>query len=139
MWRKRNGLEKSFCSRKPFPERRREGRLGKRSVPLNISKYMRKLLSIVMRCVLALCVIRIALDEAKKIAEERRREKMEDRLARQRVKEQIAKDRADREAKPPEKTSLSQPTTAAPQQAASAPKKHSTCRLQVSFLLDHGM
>jgi len=39
------------------------------------------------------------LQEAKKLAAERRREKREDALARQRVKEQIARDRADKKAR----------------------------------------
>ena len=70
------------------------------------------------------------LEEAKKIAEERRREKMEDRLARQRVKEQVARDRADREAKAAGKTS--QPVAASQPAATTSTKKHDTCRLQVS-------
>ena len=67
------------------------------------------------------------LAEAKKLAEERRREKAEDRLARQKEKEQIARDRAEREA------SRNIPTSAVQHGPAKAePKKeYNTCRLQV--------
>ena len=77
----------------------------------------------------------MAQDQVKKMAEGKQREKIEDRLAMQRVREQIASDRAEIELL--KKAAQSQPTTAAPQTAASAPKKQSTSRLKVSFLLDH--
>lgn len=69
------------------------------------------------------------LAEIKKLAEERKREKAEDRLARQRVREQIAKDRAEREA------SNNKPMPVANTQIAAAtatnPKVYTTCKLQV--------
>ena len=59
------------------------------------------------------------LQEAKKLAAERKREKREDALARQRVREQIARDRADKKAKlEKEKQMRENPTTAAPVAAA---------------------
>lgn len=79
------------------------------------------------------------LTEAKKIAEERRREKMEDRMARQRVKEQIARDHAEREGQGSDKVQPSvqgadKVQLPGPQQMATANsnvKKHNTCRLQI--------
>lgn len=71
------------------------------------------------------------LAEAKKLAEERRREKEEDRKAKQRVKEQIAKDREDREARY-NKTST---PSVLPQPATTEVKKDYTkCRLQVGIV-----
>ncbi len=69
------------------------------------------------------------LAEAKKIAEERRREKNEDRLARQRVKEQIARDRAEREARqhPPPSSQPQSPGVA----GNTVKKEYDSCRLQV--------
>ena len=78
-------------------------------------------------------LLRMELAEIKKLAEERRREKAEDRMARQRVKEQIAKDRAEREAR------NSKPMVVAvnpPQELASttnSKKEYTTCRLQVGW------
>ncbi len=71
------------------------------------------------------------MQEAMKIADEKKREKMEDRLARQRVKEQIARDKAERSAKTKPPPS-SQPPAGSPQPAAvSTKKEYDTCRLQV--------
>lgn len=67
------------------------------------------------------------LAEVKKLAEERRKEKTEDRLAKQRVRDQIARDREEREAcYKPSVPPVTQPVVAA------AVKEYSTCRLQVS-------
>lgn len=70
------------------------------------------------------------LTEAKKLAEERRKEKAEDHLARQRVKDQIARDRAEREActRPPQVVQT-QPKAV----AATEVKTYDTCRLQVEM------
>ncbi len=65
------------------------------------------------------------LQEAQKLAEERKREKMEERLARQKVKEQIAKDKAERAAKGKTQAPVS------PQPVAVPKKEYDTCRLQV--------
>lgn len=70
------------------------------------------------------------LTEAKKIAEERKREKMEDRIARQKVKEEIARDRAEREAQVPEMVQPS-PLKYMATETTRSIKKHNTCRLQV--------
>lgn len=82
--------------------------------------------------------------EALKIANERKREKMEERLAKQRVKDQIARDRAERAGKFGKGGADPQPVnaaaTAAPAQtvqpAAVEKKQHTTCKLQ--FRLTNG-
>lgn len=69
------------------------------------------------------------LAEAKKLAEERRREKAEDRLARQKVKAQIARDRAEQAAS----NDVPKPSTQQPPPTAREVKRdYTTCRLQVS-------
>ena len=61
----------------------------------------------------------------KKMAEERKRQKAEDRMARQKVREQIARDREEREAS-------SQSVAVVQQQPSCDVKKdYSLCRLQV--------
>lgn len=82
--------------------------------------------------------------EALKIANERKREKMEERLAKQRVKDQIARDRAERAGKFGKGVADPQPVnaaaTAAPvqtvQPVAVEKKQHTTCKLQ--FRLTNG-
>lgn len=82
--------------------------------------------------------------EALKIANERKREKMEERLAKQRVKDQIARDRAERAGKFGKGGADPQPVnaaaTAAPAQTVQPPavekKQHTTCKLQ--FRLTNG-
>jgi len=71
--------------------------------------------------------------EMRKIAEERRREKMEEKLARQRVKEQIEKDKRDRAAKfAKEKQEVpAAPAAASASPAPAAPKEYTDCRLQI--------
>ena len=83
---------------------------------------------------------KIEEDEIKKIADQRRREKMEDKLARQRVKEQIEKDKRDRIAKFAKEKEPQQPTTAstpaATTPAATTPgvkKEYTECQLQIRF------
>jgi len=76
-----------------------------------------------------------AQDEAemKKIAEQRRLEKLEERAAKQRVLDQIARDRAEREAKFSKKPEAAAAPTPAPA-AAPAPvakKDYTECRLQI--------
>lgn len=76
-------------------------------------------------------------DEIKKLADQRKREKMDDKLARQRVKEQIEKDKRDRAAKFA-KEKESQPTTAPVPEATSSStssgkKEYTDCRLQIRF------
>ncbi|XP_056625289.1 UBX domain-containing protein 1 [Triplophysa dalaica] len=83
-------------------------------------------------------------DEMKKLAELRRREKMEDRLAKQRVKEKIARDREERAQKfggGSSSTTLSSPPSEAPQLsspesqgAPPAKKDYDECRIQVRLL-----
>lgn len=69
----------------------------------------------------------------KKLAEDRKQQKTEDRLARQKVKEQIARDREEREA-----CATSTPT-AKPQPVVDVKKSYTTCRLQVNLsCLVHG-
>ncbi|KAG1962593.1 UBX domain-containing protein [Pimephales promelas] len=80
-------------------------------------------------------------DEMKKLAELRRREKMEDKLAKQRVKEKIARDREERARKfggGSASTGLSSPPSEAPPQfppenqgAPPAKKDYDDCRIQV--------
>lgn len=82
--------------------------------------------------------------EALKIANERKREKMEERLAKQRVKDQIARDRAERARKFGKGGADPQPVSAAAtaspaqtaQPAAVEKKQHTTCKLQ--FRLTNG-
>ncbi|XP_076068636.1 UBX domain-containing protein 1 isoform X3 [Oratosquilla oratoria] len=80
---------------------------------------------------------RMQEDEMKRIAEERRRDKLEDKLARQRVKEQIEKDREARKEKfgggAAAAAVVPKPQIAqVPVQQAAAPKKdYSTTRLQI--------
>ena len=69
---------------------------------------------------------RMELAEIKKLAEERRKEKMEDRMARQKVKDQIAKDREAREA-----CSKPHVPAMAPQPTVEIKKDYTTCKLQV--------
>ena len=62
----------------------------------------------------------------KRLAEERKRQKFEDRMARQKVREQIARDRKEREAS-------SKPVAVQPQPKPTVEiKDYNTCRLQVS-------
>lgn len=79
---------------------------------------------------------KIEEDEIKKIAEQRRREKMEDKLARQRIKEQIEKDKRDRAAKFA-KEKVTQPSvstaTVSPTVNAGAKKEYTDCKLQIRF------
>lgn len=77
-----------------------------------------------------------AQDEAemKKIAEQRRLEKMEERAAKQRVLDQIARDKADRAAKfnkKPEAAAATPTPTPAPAPAAAPKKDYTECRLQI--------
>ena len=82
------------------------------------------------------CTSRMKEDEIRKAAEERRRDKLEDKIARQKVKEQIEMDRQARketfsnkpaaESKPPQAT----PQTSATAQPAQK-KEYTTARLQV--------
>lgn len=78
-----------------------------------------------------------ASDEAemKKIAEQRRLEKQEERQAKQRVLDQIARDKADRAAKYNKKPDAAAEPTPAPAPAAQAPpvekKEYTECRLQI--------
>lgn len=60
----------------------------------------------------------------KKIAEDRKREKIDNRAARLKVKEQIARDHEEREACSQSSVSTTQPT-------ADVKKEYTTCRLQV--------
>jgi len=85
------------------------------------------------------------LQEAQKIANERKKEKMEERLARQRVRDQIARDRAEQSEKfgkgGTDLQSGSGPAVVAPAQpvqpaAAVEKKQHTTCKLQ--FRLTNG-
>lgn len=72
--------------------------------------------------------VRLELAEAKKLAEERKREKAEDRLARQRVKEQIAKDRAEME------LNSNRPVPTVPMEPpkeAAIKKEYTSCKIQV--------
>ncbi|XP_070578908.1 UBX domain-containing protein 1-like [Ptychodera flava] len=74
-------------------------------------------------------------EEMKKIAAEKKREKMEEKLARQRVKEQIARDRAVMAAQSSSSAAASQPmpaavTTQTPAEPASK-KEYSEARLQI--------
>ena len=70
----------------------------------------------------------------KRIAEEKRREKMEDKLARQRVLDQIAKDKAARKAKfsgePSKEETPPKPVAVVPAQPA-VKKTYDSARLQV--------
>ena len=74
---------------------------------------------------------RMEVAEMKRLAEERRREKAEDRMARQKVKEQIARDRDERAAcdsKPVPQVTVDlskEPIT------PNTKREYSTCRLQV--------
>jgi len=89
---------------------------------------------------------KMELQEAQKIANERKRERMEERLARQRVKDQIARDRAERAEKfgkggtdlrsdnAAASAILAQPVQ--PAAAAVEKKQHTTCKLQ--FRLTNG-
>lgn len=75
-------------------------------------------------------------DEIKKIAELRRREKQEDRLAKQKIKEQIEKDKRERAAMfqktPSQETAPKAAPASAAQPAAPTEKKEYTdCRLQI--------
>lgn len=77
-----------------------------------------------------------AQDEAemKKIAEQRRLEKMEERAAKQRVLDQIARDKADRAAKfnkKPEAAAATPTPTPVPAPAAAPKKDYTECRLQI--------
>lgn len=75
--------------------------------------------------------------EMKRLAEDRRREKLEDKLARQRVKEQIERDRQARKEKDrgSQGTAAPEPKPQAATAAPSAPKKDYTeARLQVLWL-----
>ena len=70
-----------------------------------------------------------------RIAEQRRLEKLEERAAKQRVLDQIARDRAEREAKFSKKPEAAAAPTPAPA-AAPAPvakKDYTECRLQVGY------
>jgi len=76
--------------------------------------------------------------ELRKIGEDRRREKQDEKLARQRVKEQIEKDKRDRAAKfAPQKAEASPQASSSPSAAASPPptataaKEYTDCRLQI--------
>lgn len=83
-------------------------------------------------------------DEMKKIAEMRRREKLEDKLAKQRVKDKIARDREERAQKfggGSSSTALSSPPSEAPSQSSPenqgpppAKKDYDECRIQVRLL-----
>ena len=72
-----------------------------------------------------------------RIAEQRRLEKQEERAAKQRVLDQIARDKADRAAKYNKKPETAAAPTPAP--AAQAPpaekKEYTECRLQVGVVL----
>jgi hypothetical protein len=78
----------------------------------------------------------------KRIAEARRREKEEDRRRKQRIREEIAKDRAERQARAKSEaspvTAMQQPPPAAVQ-APPATKKHTEARLQVRGRILNGM
>ncbi|XP_060570542.1 UBX domain-containing protein 1-like [Ruditapes philippinarum] len=85
---------------------------------------------------------KLAEIEMKKIAEQRRRDKMEEKMARQKVKEQIEKDKRERAAKfakqnqesTPASTSTPQASTSPTPPAASAPaekKDYTETRLQI--------
>ena len=96
----------------------------------------------------------MALREAKKLAEEKKRERLEEKRARydtlrsgylfamlliirERVRQQIAKDKAEREAalkKEKEATVQQQQKPSQPAVAAPAKKEYDTCRLQVSIV-----
>lgn len=70
----------------------------------------------------------------KRIAEARRREKEEDRRRKQRIREEIAKDRAERQARSKSETTPAtamQPPQPAAVQAPPAMKEHTEARLQV--------
>lgn len=72
--------------------------------------------------------------EMKRIAEARRREKEEDRRRKQRIREEIAKDRAERQARSKSETTpvtAMQPPQPAAVQAPPAMKEHTEARLQV--------
>ncbi|RUS77393.1 hypothetical protein EGW08_014839, partial [Elysia chlorotica] len=76
--------------------------------------------------------------EMRKIAEERRREKMEEKMARQRVKDQIEKDKRDRAAKFAKEKEAVSTSAAAPSASpattpavAQPPKEYTDCRLQI--------
>ncbi|XP_048586395.1 UBX domain-containing protein 1 [Nematostella vectensis] len=81
------------------------------------------------------------LDEAKKLADFKRREKQEEKMARQRVREKIEKDKAERAkkfAKSSEKETseaAAQPSPVVPQ-AQAPPKDYSMCKIQ--FRLTNG-
>lgn len=81
---------------------------------------------------------KIEEDEIKKIAEQRRREKMDDKLARQRVKDQIEKDKRDRAAKFAKDKETQKPNTApspsaVPVATPAVKKEYTDCRLQIRF------
>ena len=69
----------------------------------------------------------------KKLAEERRQQKKEDRMARQKVKEQIARDREERVmcGNPPSLVAAQPP----PQPTVKVNKDYATCRLQVVIII----
>jgi len=74
--------------------------------------------------------------QMKKIADQRRREKEEDRLAKQKIRDEIEKDKRDRAAKFAKQSTAASPAAAAAAPAAApaaaAPKKdYDTCRLQI--------
>ncbi|CAG5133022.1 unnamed protein product, partial [Candidula unifasciata] len=73
--------------------------------------------------------------ELRKIAEERKREKAEEKLARQRVKDQIEKDKKDRAAKliKEKEEELQKSASPASPSASEAPskKEYTECRLQI--------
>ncbi|XP_078284033.1 UBX domain-containing protein 1 [Rhinoraja longicauda] len=89
-----------------------------------------------------LSVIRQKLqeEEMKKITEDRRKEKLEDIQAKQRVREKIERDKAERALKfgggPVATVSPPQPTPVLPQssQAVSAKREYDECRLQIRLL-----
>lgn len=68
--------------------------------------------------------------EMKKLAEDRKRQKYEDRVARQKVKDLIARDRLAKEQQSQSKSTI--PTQSTPVQPTDVKKEYTTCRLQVS-------
>merc|ERR1711962_1794700 len=73
-------------------------------------------------------------EEMKRIAEARRKEKLEEKRLRQKIKDDIAKDRAAQKQQKqasPEKTSSPAPTPASSSQTPVAKKEYTECRLQI--------
>ena len=89
-------------------------------------------------------LIRQDEEEIRKLAEEKRREKLEDKKARQRVMEQIAADKEARRVKLaqargetlPEAAATPAPPAPASQPTTAAKKSYDECRIQVLLILD---